>query len=52
MYKILMDYGSEGYKLDDKEFITINEAIKYATKYSYGNEFLIVKIIDWQVIEL
>lgn len=49
-YKILRDYGSEGYKFDDKEYTSVDVAVKDAIASNYGVPFLIVTIIKWQVI--
>lgn len=50
MYKVLIDYGSEGYCFMDGEFETINQAVKEVMTYTQ-NKFLIVKIIDWEAKE-
>jgi len=51
-YKILRDYGTEGFQFDDEEYESIDAAVKDATKMSYGSPFLIVKIVDWEAKEL
>lgn len=53
MYKILIDYGTEGMKFwDDKEYPTVNEAVKVAVTVNYTNPFYIVKVIEWQAEEM
>lgn len=47
-YKILIDYGSEGFKFDDGEYQTVDEAVKKAITLIYSNPFYIVEIIDWE----
>ena len=48
-YKILIDYYSEGFKFhDDKEYATVNEAVKVAVNLCFGNPFHIVSVIDWK----
>lgn len=48
-YKILHDYGAyEGMKFyDEKEFDTVDEAVKFAVNLNYATRFLIVHIA-WQ----
>jgi hypothetical protein len=47
-YKIMFDYGSyEGYKLEDPEFETVDEAIKHAVAMNYSTPFIVVSI-HWQ----
>lgn len=44
-YKILFDYGCEGMKFyDEKEFDTVDEAVKFAVSLGYGTQFMIVTI--------
>ncbi len=45
-YKILFDYGSyEGMKFyDEKEFETVDEAIRFAVGLNYSTPFLVVKV--------
>lgn len=44
-YRIMFDYGAvEGYKLQDKEFETVDEAVKHAVAMGYSTPFIIVKI--------
>ena len=44
-YKILFDYGAhEGFKFQDEEFETIDEAIKHAVALNYSIPFIIVSI--------
>lgn len=46
-YQILFDYGSEGMRLyDDKEFDTVDQAVRFAVGLSYGTKFLIV-MVHW-----
>ena len=47
-YKILFDYGSDGYKFQDEEYNSVSEAVKQAIKLNYCSPFLIVQIIDWE----
>ena len=47
-YQILFDYGSEGMKFyDQKEFDTVDEAVKYAVGLNYATKFYIVSIF-WE----
>lgn len=50
-YKILRDYGSEGFKFDDEEFNTVKEAVKVAINQNYYAPFIIVKLINWEAEE-
>jgi len=44
-YKIMFDYGAyEGYKLEDAEFDTVDEAVKHAVSMNYSSPFIIVSI--------
>ena len=45
-YKILFDYGGyEGMKFyDEKDFDSVDEAVKYAVGLRYSTPFLIVKV--------
>lgn len=47
MYKILIDYYSEGFKFDSAEFDTVDEAVHEASKNT-PYPFLIVKVINWK----
>jgi len=51
MYQILVDYGSDGWSLNDEKFTLIDEAVKYALKSNWSAPFLIVKVVDWQAFE-
>lgn len=51
-YKILFDYGSDGFKFEDKDFKTANEAVKHAIALNYCTRFLIVQIINWEAITI
>ena len=51
-YKILFDFGSEGFQFEKEEFDTVEKAVKQAidlTKY-YCSPFLIITIINWQAV--
>ena len=51
-YRILIDYGSEGFKFfDESGFESLDEAVKTAQTNNYGNQFSIVTIIDWKAEE-
>jgi hypothetical protein len=52
MYKILIDYGSDGWKFEDYDFKTIDEAVKSQTNKSIYNPFLVIKVIEWEACEL
>jgi hypothetical protein len=43
-YKIMFDYSSEGYKLEDSEFDTVDEAVKHAVALNYSTPFIIVAV--------
>ena len=45
-YKILFDYGAyEGMKFyDEKDFDTVDEAVKFAVGLNYATRFIIVKV--------
>lgn len=55
MYRVLIDYGSEGYQFLSKprnhcealEFATVDEAVKEAIRQSHGTPFLVVQVINW-----
>jgi len=51
MYKVLIDYGIEGFKFQDEEFMMVSSAVAHAVKVNYGSPFLIVKVIDWEAVE-
>ena len=50
-YKVLWDYGTEGYSFADEGFDTIVEAVDYAVRLNYSVPFLIVQVIDWFATE-
>ena len=44
-YRIMFDYGSsEGYKLEDMEFDTVDDAVKHAVAMNYSTTFIVVGI--------
>ena len=47
-YKILYDFGSDGFRFEKGEFDSIDVAVKKAMLHH--PQFLIVTIMDWQVI--
>ena len=48
-YRILIDHGFEGWSFWDKQgYRTLDKAVKVAQANTYGNKFLIIKVIDWQ----
>lgn len=49
-YKILFDYGSEGFKFQDDEFDTVGAAVKHAFNLNYCTRFLIVQVVDWDAV--
>lgn len=50
-YRILFNYGTEGYNFMDGEFETVEVAVKKAIEINYSSPFIVVKIIDWEVKE-
>lgn len=46
-YQVIVDYYTEGWKFIDGEFATVDEAIKAATKHTYGNPFLVIQVVEW-----
>jgi len=51
MYKILYNYGTEGYKFYEEEFYNVETAVEKAIELNYLAEFIIVKIIKWKAME-
>lgn len=51
-YKIIYDYGSEGWSLEKEDWETVEQAVKKAISNNKGVPFLIVKIVDWEAKEL
>lgn len=49
-YRILFNWGSEGFKFQDEEFETVSEAVKHAILLNYAAPFSIVQIIEWEAI--
>ena len=49
-YKILVDFGPEGFKFEKEEFDTLDEAVKMAVHLYYCHTFLIVNIVDWKAV--
>lgn len=47
---VLIDFGTEGWRFEDPQFDTIDEAVKYAAKVARGNNFLIVLVVDWKAV--
>lgn len=46
-YRIIVNGFSEGWSLSVEEFDTVDEAVKHATKNTYGSDFLIITVINW-----
>lgn len=42
-FRVLLDYGSDGFSLAEDGFSTVDEAIRYAVK-NYTSPFLVVEI--------
>lgn len=51
-YKILFNYGSEGFIFQDELFTDVSSAVKHAMSLNYSTPFLIVKIINWEAKEI
>ena len=51
-YKILFDYGREGFKFQDEEFDTVGKAVKHAFALNYSTPFLIVSVVEWEAVDL
>ena len=51
-YRILVDYYTEGYKLDDQEFDTIEQLLKHTQENPMYNPFLIIQIINDYKVQL
>lgn len=47
-YQILIDYGTEGMKFWNDGYDSLDEAVKIATQSSYGSNFFIVQIVEWE----
>lgn len=47
-YQICIFHGSEGWNFHPEEFDTVDEAVKFAIKNSFGCDFLVVTVIDWK----
>ncbi len=50
-YKILFDYGSEGYSFQNEEFNSVVKAVKHALDLNYHTKFLIVQVVDWEATQ-
>jgi len=50
-YKVLIEY-SDGLNFEDEEFESLIEAVKLAQSRCYGSKFYIVKIIDWEIMDV
>ncbi len=50
-YRILFDYGTEGFKFQDEEFATVARAVAHAVGLGYGQPFMIVEIVSWEAVE-
>lgn len=50
-YRILFDWGTEGFKFQDDYFDTVAEAVRHAISLNYSTPFLIVQITDWEAVE-
>ena len=56
MYRILIDYGSEGLSYlgvtsNPDEFETLKEAVEEALKMNMAHSFEVVKVIKWEAKE-
>lgn len=52
-YRIMHDHGAyEGYRLDEKEFDDVSEAVNYAMNLGYSVPFVIIQIIEWKATEV
>ena len=49
-YRILYDFGSEGFRFEKEEFDSINDAVKKAIETNNYVPFLIITIVDWKAI--
>lgn len=47
-YRILKDYGTEGFKFEDGEFDSINVAVHHAVKTASGIPWQIVSLVEWR----
>lgn len=47
-YRILRDNYSDGYRLEDGEYDSVDQAVKAALKSGYSAPFLIIQITNWQ----
>ena len=52
MYRLFIDYGTEGWRLDESEYKTVDLAVRGSMAASYGHPFVIVKVIDWEAKEV
>lgn len=50
-YQILFDYGLEGWKFEEQEFDTVDEAVKHAIRTCMSAPFEIVIIVNWEAIK-
>lgn len=47
-YRVMFDFGIEGYSLQEGEYETVDAAVKAAMSLSYSTNFIIVQIIEWE----
>jgi hypothetical protein len=52
MYRILYVDNHDNCELSEKESSNIKDVIEYASLYSYGKKFHIIKIINWEAQEI
>jgi len=52
MYKILVDYGHDGWRFQDEKFLSVGDAVKYASENVFYNKWLVVLIINWEAKEI
>jgi len=51
MYKVIFDYGSEGWSFADGDFSSAEDALDWAMASGYTADFKVVKVIRFKEAE-
>lgn len=49
-FRILRDFGSEGLRLDEREYHSVDEAVKAAMRDAFASP-QIVRVVEWEAKE-
>jgi hypothetical protein len=50
-YQVIKHTGHD-WSLEEQDFDTLNQAVDYGIKNSYGSDFKIIQIVSWEAKEI